>query len=330
MAARVAAAAKTGGSAGRRHGWARRTAGDPRGRGRDRDAARDRSCSQTARGCAPSRAPAPGPTGRRRCARTSPMRDSVLRAVEEGSTVYLLAGLPYDRNVWREQWPPIMRNVVAACASKGARLVFFDNVYMYGKVEGPMTEATPVRPASAKGAVRAEIAGFLQGEMAAGRVTAHDRARGRLLRPVRRAQRHALDPRAAAARRRQGGAGAGPGRREALLHLHARLRAGAAPARRGGRRVRSGLAPPDGASAAHRAGVRRSRRARARRPGPAHGHAALDGARGGGVQHAAARGGRDALPERARLRVPLREVRERGSRSPRRRTRRVSARRWRG
>ena len=98
--------------------------------------------------------------------------DSVQRAVEEGSTVYLLAGLPYDRNVWREQWPPIMRNVVAACASKGARLVFFDNVYMYGKVEGPMTEATPVRPASAKGAVRAEIAGFLQGEMAAGRVTA--------------------------------------------------------------------------------------------------------------------------------------------------------------
>ncbi len=97
---------------------------------------------------------------------------AVVHAVEPGSTVYLLVGLPYDRRVWRETWPRIMRNVVAACAAKSARLLFFDNVYMYGKVAGPMTEATPVRPTSAKGVVRAEIAGLLQNEMAAGRVTA--------------------------------------------------------------------------------------------------------------------------------------------------------------
>ncbi|MDD5565066.1 MAG: NAD-dependent epimerase/dehydratase family protein [Thermoanaerobaculaceae bacterium] len=113
-----------------------------------------------------------GPDGAERVRADLTDAGAVLGAVEEGSTVYLLAGLPYDRGVWRSQWPPIMRNVVAACASKRARLVFFDNVYMYGKFEGPMTEATPVKPASAKGAVRAEIAGFLQGEMAAGRVTA--------------------------------------------------------------------------------------------------------------------------------------------------------------
>ena len=113
-----------------------------------------------------------GPDGVEKVCANLTDADSVQHAVEEGSTVYLLAGLPYDRTVWREQWPAIMRNVVAACGSKGARLVFFDNVYMYGKVKGPMTEATPVKPASAKGAVRAEIAGFLQAEMAAGRVTA--------------------------------------------------------------------------------------------------------------------------------------------------------------
>jgi nucleoside-diphosphate-sugar epimerase len=96
----------------------------------------------------------------------------VARTVDEGSTVYLLAGLPYDRRVWRAQWPRIMRNVVAACSSKAARLVFFDNVYAYGRVEGPMTEATPVRPSSVKGKIRAEIAAYLQNEMAAGRVTA--------------------------------------------------------------------------------------------------------------------------------------------------------------
>jgi nucleoside-diphosphate-sugar epimerase len=98
--------------------------------------------------------------------------DDVLKAVAEGSTVYLLAGLKYDRRVWQEQWPRIMRNVVRACSAKGARLIFFDNVYLYGPVDGPMTEETPVRPTSRKGEIRAGIVDFLHNEMAAGRVTA--------------------------------------------------------------------------------------------------------------------------------------------------------------
>lgn len=96
----------------------------------------------------------------------------VLDVVEPGSTVYLLAGLPYDRKVWADEWPRVMRNVVAACETKQARLIFFDNVYLYGSVDGVMTEDTPVRPSSRKGQVRAEVAGFLQDEMAAGRITA--------------------------------------------------------------------------------------------------------------------------------------------------------------
>ncbi len=97
---------------------------------------------------------------------------AVLDVVDEGATVYLLAGLQYNRRVWAEQWPRIMRNAVAACEAKGARLIFFDNVYSYGRVEGPMTEETPVRPSSRKGEIRAAIAGFLQEEMAAGRIKA--------------------------------------------------------------------------------------------------------------------------------------------------------------
>jgi nucleoside-diphosphate-sugar epimerase len=98
--------------------------------------------------------------------------DDVLRAVEPRATVYLLAGLKYDQRVWHEQWPRIMRNVVRACSSKSARLIFFDNVYLYGRVDGPMTEETPVRPTSRKGEIRAGIIEFLQNEMAAGRVKA--------------------------------------------------------------------------------------------------------------------------------------------------------------
>lgn len=94
------------------------------------------------------------------------------RAVEGAEIAFLVAGLKYDLAVWRELWPRIMANSIEACKRSGARLVFLDNVYMYGKVDGPMTEETPFRPCSKKGEIRAQIAGLLLNEIAAGRVTA--------------------------------------------------------------------------------------------------------------------------------------------------------------
>ncbi len=91
--------------------------------------------------------------------------EQVLAAVEPSSTVYLLAGLQYNTRVWQEQWPRLIEHVVAACRRKSARLIFFDNVYMYGKVNGPMTEETPMHPVSRKGEVRAQVARTLLREM---------------------------------------------------------------------------------------------------------------------------------------------------------------------
>jgi nucleoside-diphosphate-sugar epimerase len=65
-----------------------------------------------------------------------------------------------------------MRNVISACETKGARLIFFDNVYLYGLVAGPMTEETPVHPTSEKGRIRAHVANLLTEAMAAGRLQA--------------------------------------------------------------------------------------------------------------------------------------------------------------
>ena len=93
-------------------------------------------------------------------------------AIPQGATVFLLVGLPYDARVWKTQWPRIIRNAATACRSKGARLLFLDNVYLYGAVAGPMTEETPTRPSSEKGRIRAEVAEYLLGEMSSGRVTA--------------------------------------------------------------------------------------------------------------------------------------------------------------
>lgn len=93
-------------------------------------------------------------------------------AVQGSEVVYLTAGLTYNTKIWQAQWPKIMRNVLDACARHGAKLVFFDNVYMYGRVTGPMTESTPMRPCSGKGEVRAQIAQMLLDEVAKGRVVA--------------------------------------------------------------------------------------------------------------------------------------------------------------
>jgi len=91
--------------------------------------------------------------------------DQVMKAVKGSEVVYLTAGLQYSIKVWQEQWPRLMQNVINACKENGSRLVFFDNVYMYGKVVGPMTEETPFNPSSRKGEVRARIATMILDEV---------------------------------------------------------------------------------------------------------------------------------------------------------------------
>jgi nucleoside-diphosphate-sugar epimerase len=94
--------------------------------------------------------------------------DQAIDAVSGSAVVYLVAGLKYDARVWREHWPRIMGNAIEACKRANARLVFFDNVYMYGKVIGPMTEETPFNPCSEKGEIRARVATTLLNEIKAG------------------------------------------------------------------------------------------------------------------------------------------------------------------
>ncbi len=94
------------------------------------------------------------------------------RAVAGSSVVFLLAGLKYDHKVWAELWPRIMANTIEACKRANARLIFFDNVYMYGRVAGAMTEDTPFNPTSKKGEIRAKIASTLIREWNSGSLTA--------------------------------------------------------------------------------------------------------------------------------------------------------------
>jgi len=94
------------------------------------------------------------------------------RAIAGSEVAYLVAGLRYDAEVWQDEWPRLMRNVIDGCKRHESRLVFLDNVYAYGKVEGPMTEETPYNPCSRKGEVRARVATMLLDEIGAKNLSA--------------------------------------------------------------------------------------------------------------------------------------------------------------
>jgi nucleoside-diphosphate-sugar epimerase len=97
----------------------------------------------------------------------------LLEAVRGSMVVYLVAGLKYEAKTWQEMWPMIMKNTIEACKTHQAKLVFFDNIYMYDpKCISFMTEDCPVNPCSKKGEVRAKIAEMLLDEMKQGNLEA--------------------------------------------------------------------------------------------------------------------------------------------------------------
>jgi nucleoside-diphosphate-sugar epimerase len=102
--------------------------------------------------------------------RVADMLDSaaVRRAMEGARQVVLAVGFPYDGAIWRQAWPPTMANVLAAAAETGARVVFVDNLYMYGPQTAPLVETMPLTGYGTKPRVRAEITRLWQA--AAGRV----------------------------------------------------------------------------------------------------------------------------------------------------------------
>ncbi len=63
---------------------------------------------------------------------------------------------PFDQ--WRAVYPEAIRALVAAAGATNAVLAFADDTWMYGRVDGPMTEETPARPVTELGVFRAWLA----------------------------------------------------------------------------------------------------------------------------------------------------------------------------
>ena len=88
---------------------------------------------------------------------------ALTNALSGASHIYFCVGLPYDRNVWREGFPRMASALVKACKATTARLIFLDNVYMYGPkpLPVPFDENTAFDPPSVKGHVRKETTEIL-------------------------------------------------------------------------------------------------------------------------------------------------------------------------
>ena len=59
---------------------------------------------------------------------------------------------------WTPKFMPLQSTILEAAAYAGAKLVITDNLYMYGRVSGTMTENLPYAPHTRKGKTRAEMA----------------------------------------------------------------------------------------------------------------------------------------------------------------------------
>ncbi len=125
-----------------------------------------------------------------------------IKAADGASVVYQCLNPPYHQ--WPELFPGLQRGVVAAARAAGARYVSLENLYGLGRVTGPMTEQTPLRPCSRKGEVRAAMAEELRAARRARRAGGRDGSGGRLLRPGRHGLGHGVDGVRAAARRQEG------------------------------------------------------------------------------------------------------------------------------
>ncbi|RZS61532.1 nucleoside-diphosphate-sugar epimerase [Xylanimonas ulmi] len=81
-------------------------------------------------------------------------------ALDGCAAVVATLGMPYRATTWAEQWPPLLAAVARAAHTSGAPLTVLDNLYVYGRANGAVTEQSPLAPCSRKG--RARLAGWCE------------------------------------------------------------------------------------------------------------------------------------------------------------------------
>ncbi len=95
------------------------------------------------------------------------------KAIAGSEVVYVVIGFEYKLKVWQKIWPSFMREVINSCKAHNAKLVFFDNVYLYDKLAIPhMIETSPIQAPSKKGVVRQKLHEMIMDEVDKNTLTA--------------------------------------------------------------------------------------------------------------------------------------------------------------
>lgn len=108
------------------------------------------------------------PEGAERVAADAADAAEAAAAARGAGVVYHCVNPGYTR--WPELLPPISRSILRAAESSGAKLVFADNLYAYGPVDGPLREDLPASASGRKGRTRVEVAAEMLAAHREGRV----------------------------------------------------------------------------------------------------------------------------------------------------------------
>ena len=94
--------------------------------------------------------------------------DEVQGACDGADVVYLCLNAHYVD--WYELFPPRLAAAITTASATGARLVYHDSVYLYGKSPGPVTEDMPYAATTRKGKLQAEMATTMLEAARSGRI----------------------------------------------------------------------------------------------------------------------------------------------------------------
>jgi nucleoside-diphosphate-sugar epimerase len=111
---------------------------------------------------------APAPKGAEVVATDATDPAASAQACKGASVVYHCATAAYGR--WAQFLPPLMNGIIEGASAAGAKLVYGDNLYAYGLVDGPIREDLPYRPVGPNTEARAEMATVAMNAHAAGKV----------------------------------------------------------------------------------------------------------------------------------------------------------------
>lgn len=97
-------------------------------------------------------------------------RADVMNASAGAARIVIATGFAYSTKVWTEFWPRAMAHFLAVAEATNAPTLFFDNMYMYGPQNGPISETTSYAAWGGKPAVRRRISEMWQAASKEGRV----------------------------------------------------------------------------------------------------------------------------------------------------------------